>query len=203
MMSAWQAAGSDHFIIVQHDQWTTGAPYLSKTQRQVGDVAWQSPPLFEMSGPVSTAKGSGKSLQLQTVKETQTYVGNRLAVKIGKRKWSCNAFYGYSDLPGDPVWDGTSPYGLVGKNLGVTTVSGVSSWHVQWAHTSKGSPDGLKPTQRETRSYYVSVADFRPVEIRFQVTDTTAGITSTVTSTMTFSNFGETVNPALPAACTK
>jgi len=201
MMTAWQTAGSDHFTVAQSGQWAIKGGRRHITVVQTGDVSWGNPPTFQMQGPYLSVKVRRNELVFVLSDETQLYAQNRLAVRFGTGKWSCNSFYGYSDLPGDPEWDGTSPYGLVGKNLGIKTVDGIPAWHVRSVYTVAAPKGGKSPKLRVIRNYYAAVADYRPVEFRIYTRYLYRGSIGKFTDVMRFSNFGETVNVTLPSVC--
>lgn len=201
MMHAWQAAGSDHFRMDEGTVWITKTRKLSGKDFQVGDVAWGNPPIFQMSGPTYAFKGKGTNRKVVYSHEIQLYAKNRLAIRLGSGKWSCNSFYGYSDLPGDPAWDGTSPNGFAGQNLGQTTVNGELAWHVRSVDIVPGPKKSSPPTFQETHNYYIAVDTYQPVEFRFYTESSRKGMTSKYHEVMTFSNFGEAVDVTLPPVC--
>lgn len=202
MMRAWQAAGSDHFTLVQQQVTVTRASRTTVNGTGTGDVDWrQNPPLFQMVGPDSVVKvtRSGKTVYFD--REVQLYAENLLAVRIGTHKWSCDRFFGYSALPGSPQWDETSPWGIPGKNLGMTTVDGVPAWHVRLSLTTRGPKGSKKPPGKVVRDYFAATATYLPIRIRLSGEDTSKGEMRTYSTTLTLSRFGETFHVTLPRAC--
>jgi len=69
------------------------------------------------AGPITTFKKTRNGYERIHLVETQIFDRNLLAIKLGRQKWACDHFFGYSALPGSPNWDVTSPHGL-GAHVG-------------------------------------------------------------------------------------
>lgn len=201
MMRAWQAAGSDHFRLQQTTTIMSGKNVTTYAGPQTGAVTFGSnPPVFHTGGRTRVTKKTSHGTKATRSWEVQLYAQNFLAIRLGSKAWSCDHFFGYTALPGSPVWDETSPYGVGARTLGVVTVNGVPAWHVRSFLVTWG---GGKASRSVTvRDYYASVANYLPVEIR--ITSQTFRKHRRVRSrtVLTFSGFGEPTHVTLPPACT-
>jgi hypothetical protein len=203
-MRAWQGAGSDHVVFQQREVTSRRTSSTTILSRGVGDVDWQqNPPLFQMTGPDYVTKKTAKGTSTKADSEKQVYTENVLAVKINLGPWSCNRFFGYSALPGSPSWDETSPWGIEGKNLGISKVNGVPAWHLRSVLAYSGPKGSKSLAVKDERDYYASTSTYLPVRIQRYYKDSSKGVTNTTRITLNLSKFGEPVHVALPAACSK
>ena len=201
MMRAWQAARSDHFTMQERSSTVTGTTTTTFVGRDVGDVDWQNPPIFQMSSSGSQTKRTAKGVSVGIGQELQIYDENLLAIRIGLHKWFCTHFFAISAVPGTPFWDETAPFGVPGKNLGTTTINGETTWHVRSVMTEKGPHGTGHPKLRVVRDYFAETATYLPVEIKIRTTTWNQSGTRAAQTTLRLSKFGEGVHVTLPSAC--
>jgi len=201
MMRAWQAARSDHFTMQERSSTVTRTATTTFVGRDMGDVDWQNPPIFEMFSSGSQTKRTAKGVSVGIGQELQIYDQNLLAIRIGIHQWSCTHFFAISALPGTPFWDETAPFGVPGKNLGTSTINGETTWHVRSVMTQKGPQGRGHPKWRVVRDYFAATATYLPMEIKIRSTAWNQTGTRAAQTTLRLSKFGESVHVTLPSAC--
>ncbi len=169
MMLAWNDAGSDTFTIAERSITRSRSAKTIITDCDTGAVAWQNPPLFRMTSTEKEIKVTvGRSFYVfgRTGIEVQRDAQDLLAIKLNIARWSCDPFFGYSALPGSPLGDETSPWGIPSKNLGQVTINGAPAWRIRTELTLAG-PKGHKWAKtRVTTDYFVAQTTWLPLKIQ-------------------------------------
>jgi len=89
MMRAWQAAGSDSFVLLDRLVTPSSKGRTTSRGRSEGAVAWQNPPVFKMKSVYVESKTRNGSTVLTNGRETQLFTRTYLAIRINGTRWSC------------------------------------------------------------------------------------------------------------------
>jgi hypothetical protein len=199
MQQAVAARNSYHVVETNK---VTAAGTLTLTVRLVGNASTKPRRAHE----VITEKGketiSGRTKKLHA-KLTAIVVGNRLALRQGKKAWQCQSFKSTAQATSALV--GSIQYKNA-VNLGATTLNGISVWHVHADVTadlgtigvSLGNQKFLMPTD-----FYIAQSDGTLVREKGTIDTTTSGVTLHDVTTVTITKYGVKVTAKLPAACKK
>lgn len=134
-----------------------------------------------------------------TRRQEVVVVKQKLAVKVGKRAWSCSSVPSGAQVGAQVLVpaSGTARIKSI-DNLGAETVNTVPVWHVREVVTVSAAGTS---TPLITGDYFISQADYMLVRLTSSGSMTVSGVTGKVTNVQDYTNYGEAVNVTLPAAC--
>lgn len=124
-------------------------------------------------------------------------VKKKLAVKVGKKAWSCTSVPSAAQTAqalGQVI--GTPTLKSV-ETLGAETINSIPVWHVRAIATLSVSGSSAPLTA----DYFISQADLTMVRVTVSGSVTVSGVTASVTSVQDYTKYGEKVKVTLPAAC--
>lgn len=208
MYEAEVSRGSAHYVEV--DRYSTPGR-MRETDTTRGDVSWRDKLLRQHVTERTT--DLTKKPHTTKVINTQLYiVGGTAALRDGHEKWRCLGVPGADPGAASPGSADISS-ALLGNitttdtDLGLTTLKGVSVWHIRETMVIPGVTPANHPG---TGDYYIAQDDYRPLRetVDLTMTFTLPGKGNTVnrntiaeTGVEDFTRYGETFSVTLPKAC--
>lgn len=195
-VAAFQKAGSAH-LTSSLKAAISGSNAGQVTVNLQGDVAWRQPASAHVKGTVNLSV-AGVQQALATMPVELAYANKQAAARLGTGGWNCRTLQGVNK-------SGTSPASIQFQppvNLGPQTLGGVTVWQVQETGTVLvKQANGQTVRQPITIDLFIAQANLSLLRL----VDTANGVagknTFAETASVDFSNYGEAVQVALPAAC--